>query len=132
MPCCVQRPANVESSDVFLNLLKEQGDRTQLDTMEPQQVRAVALLPLSCAQIQAFAKHDHRRAGILLLTYEGKEAWWKCPTTDGRLSFSALIDHLSGRAAEIELARHGEISLGVVGIDLRPQISPLQATAKSS
>lgn len=64
-----------------------------------------------------YLRHDRCRAGCLLLTNSGTRAW-NHPTGGGRMTFQDLVDHLNGKARDMEERARGRIRIRVVGIDL--------------
>lgn len=72
-----------------------------------------------------YLRHESCRAGILLLTYNGKREYWKHPVTQKHLSFPAVVCYLQEKARQIEDENLHVIHLGVFGIDLTdPHLEP--------
>lgn len=72
-----------------------------------------------------YLRHDSCKAGVLLLTYDGKKRYWMHPGNRRRLDFSAMVEYLREKARGIEAELRGSIRLGVYGIDLRdPELVP--------
>jgi len=65
-----------------------------------------------------YLRHENCRAGCLLLTYDGSKQKWLHPTTKAVLTFADLVEHLSGRAQELEANNNHEVRLSIFGLDL--------------
>ncbi len=64
-----------------------------------------------------YLRHSSCAAGCLLITYAGRKSF-EHPVTCTPLTFAEVINLLSARAAELEIASKGRVRLGVFGLDL--------------
>jgi len=64
-----------------------------------------------------YMRHDHCRAGCLLITMN-KVRQWHCPESGAKLDFEAVLSRLKRLAADLEVQTNHEVRLAVVGIDL--------------
>jgi len=69
--------------------------------------------------VRDYMRDANRKAGILLITYAGRRRHWKDPNTGTPVSFEDLLDRLQEVAREIVRTNPEEISLAVMGLDLR-------------
>ena len=65
-----------------------------------------------------YMRHSSCAAGCLLLTYHGRQKFWKHPDTGERLEFRKVIEFLQDGARAIEREDPRDIRLEVFGIDL--------------
>lgn len=77
-----------------------------------------------------YLRHEHCKAGCLLLTYNGEKKYWKRPTTQERLNFTAMVAFLNEQASALESEHHHSIKLAVYGLDLTdPALAPAHRSA---
>ena len=65
-----------------------------------------------------YMRHSSYAAGCLLLTYRGKQKFWRQPDTGERLVFTKVVEFLRDRARAIEREDARDIRIEVFGLDL--------------
>lgn len=66
-----------------------------------------------------YLRHEHCRAGCLLLTYNGSRSGWQHPQSADTLTFEQGVAYLNEIAISMEKQSNIAIRLAVLGLDLR-------------
>lgn len=78
-----------------------------------------------------YLRHDHCKAGCLLLTYDGSKQYWEDPETKDHLSFNDVCSYLNKMAKDLEKENNHSIRLQVFGLDLTdPTLAPAHRLSK--
>lgn len=80
-----------------------------------------------------YLRHEHCKAGCLLLTYNGQKKRWQHPVTKLLMTFPALLEHLSKQARALEVENNHSVRLAIFGLDLTdPQLAPTRPSPRKN